>query len=80
MRLAIVVLSYRAVFVREIYWYLEKYFGTVVVVFIVAIVVVVVVVVVVAAAAAAAVIVCVETFQFYFVFQKFMLLLWEFIT
>jgi hypothetical protein len=59
MRLAVVVLSYRAVFVREIYWYLEKYFATIVVV--------------VAAAAAVAVIVCLETFQFCFGFEEFML-------
>jgi hypothetical protein len=67
------VLSYRGVFVREIYWYLEKYFATLVVVFIVVIVAVIVV-------AAAAVIVCVETFQFYLGFGKLMLYLWEFIT
>jgi hypothetical protein len=61
MRLAVVVLPYRAVFVREIYWYLEKYFATLLVVFIVVIVAVVV--------AAAAVVVCEKTFQFYFGFE-----------
>jgi hypothetical protein len=57
MRLAVVVMPYSAVFVRENYWYLEKYFATVVVFIVVAV----------------AVIVCVETFQFCFGFEKFML-------
>jgi ABC-type multidrug transport system permease subunit len=69
---SVVVLSYRAVFVRETYWYIEKYFATPVV-FVVVIVVIVVIVIVAVIVVAAAVIVCVETFQFYLRFEKLML-------